>query len=385
MSQFGPSTRIGVLGGGQLGRMMIQDAVDLDARVEVMDPSAEAPCRYLTHRFVQGDLCDAAAVEAFGEGLDCLTIEIENVSTEGMAALERKGVRVVPKAAHVALIQDKGLQKQFFAEKGIATAPFVLQDADGDRGALGFPVVQKLRRGGYDGKGVVVLDSADDGKFFRGAPCVLEEKVDVAKELSVIVCRRSKDDVWAYEPTECVFDPRGNVVQLIVSPADVAPAVRAGAEALATQVVNDLDFIGILAVELFLDAKGGLLVNEVAPRAHNSGHHTIEANATSQFAQLLRVTLDLPLGSVAPVRRAAATVNVLGDPDAPKGAPHYRGLGAALAAPGVYPHLYGKSSVSPFRKMGHVTIVGDDRDDVVKTAKHIHESVGVTSLKRPAA
>ena len=382
MSQFGPSTRIGVLGGGQLGRMMIQEAVDLDARVEVMDPSAEAPCRYLTHRFVQGDLCDAAAVEAFGAGLDCLTIEIENVSTEGMEALERRGVRVVPKPAHVRLIQDKGLQKQFFADKGIASAPFVLQDADGDRGALGYPIVQKLRRGGYDGKGVVVLKDASDDSYFKGAPCVLEQKVAIAKELSVIVCRRSKDDVKAYEPTECVFDPRGNVVQLIVSPTDVSDDVKARSRALATRVVDELDFVGILAVELFLDDAGEILVNEVAPRAHNSGHHTIEANATSQFAQLLRVTLDLPLGSVAPVRNAAAMVNVLGEADAPKGAPHYSGLRDALDTPGVYPHLYGKSSVTPFRKMGHVTVVGDDRAAVVATAKHVLESVGVTCLKK---
>ncbi|KAH8065951.1 phosphoribosylaminoimidazole carboxylase [Aureococcus anophagefferens] len=280
MSQFGPSTRIGVLGGGQLGRMMIQEAVDLDARVEVMDPSAEAPCRYLTHRFVQGDLCDAAAVEAFGAGLDCLTIEIENVSTEGMEALE---------AARRARRAQAGARRF----------------------------------------GRILL---------QGAPCVLEQKVAIAKELSVIVCRRSRDDVKAYEPTECVFDPRGNVVQLIVSPADVSDDVKARSRALATRVVDELDFVGILAVELFLDEAGEILVNEVAPRAHNSGHHTIEANATSQFAQLLRVTLDLPLGSVAPVRDAAAMVNVLGEADAPKGAPHYSGLRDALDTPGVYPH-----------------------------------------------
>jgi len=375
----GPSTRIGVLGGGQLGRMMIQAAVDLDARVEVMDPSADAPCRYLTHRFVRGDLCDEAAVEAFGAGLDCLTIEIEHVSVAAMAKLEASGVRVVPRPAHVGLIQDKGLQKQFFAENGIPSAPFSLMGANGDRGARGYPIVQKLRTGGYDGKGVAVLASAAS-EHFADAPCVLEDKVDLAKELSVIVCRRRAGDVKAYEPTECVFDDRGNVVKLVASPANVDAAVAAEATALAIAVVEKMDFVGILAVELFLAKNGELLVNEVAPRAHNSGHHTIEANATSQFAQLLRITLDLPLGDVAPTRAFAATLNVLGDADAPKGAaPAYRGLREALATPGVYPHLYGKSTVSPFRKMGHVTVVGDDRGDVLATAEALLASVGVTA------
>ena len=401
---FGPSTRIGVLGGGQLGRMMIQEAVDLDARVEVMDPSAEAPCRYLTHRFVQGDLTDRAAVEAFGAGLDCLTIEIEHVSVAAMAALEAAGVRVVPRPAHVALIQDKGLQKQFFVDHGIPTAPFSLMAPGGDRGARGYPVVQKLRTGGYDGKGVAVLHDATS-THFADAACVLEDKVALAKELSVIVARRGAGDVAArvrprlarvflpsatrapaprrYAPTECVFDDRGNVVSLIASPADVDAATAARATAVALDVVEKMDFVGVLAVELFLDVNGAILVNEVAPRAHNSGHHTIEANATSQFAQLLRVALDLPLGDVAPVRAHAATLNILGDADAPRGAaPAYRGLAAALATPGVHPHLYGKSTVSPFRKMGHVTVVGDSRAAVRATADHLLATVGVAGVPK---
>jgi len=375
----GPSIRVGVLGGGQLGRMMIQDAVDLDARVEVMDPSADAPCAHLTPRFVQGSLLDAKAVEAFGTGLDCITIEIEGVSVPGLEALERKGVRVVPKPAHIALIQDKGLQKQFFQKHGIATAPFALQVANGDRAALGYPIVQKLRRGGYDGKGVAVLQDAASPHFEgKDAHCVLEERVDIDKELSVVVCRRSAYDVKCYEPTECVFDPRGNVVQLIVSPAAISSELSARCTALARSIVDAMDYVGILAVELFLEkGTGKILVNELAPRAHNSGHHTIEQCATSQFAQLLRVVLDLPLGDVAPTRaRAAAMVNILGAPSVAKGSmPLYRGLREAMAKPGVYAHLYGKSSVSPFRKMGHITMTGDDRDEVVELAKEVLASV----------
>ena len=375
----GPSVRIGVLGGGQLGRMMIQDAIDLDARVEVMDPSADAPCAHLTQRFVQGNLLDAKAVEAFGTGLDCITIEIEGVSVPGLEALERKGVRVVPKPAHIALIQDKGLQKQFFQKHNIATAPFALQMANGDRSALGYPVVQKLRRGGYDGKGVAVLKDASSQHFQgKDAHCVLEQKIDIEKELSVVVCRRSQYDTKCYEPTECVFDPRGNVVQLIVSPASITPEQKATCNALAKQVVDAMDYIGILAVEMFLEkGTGKIMVNELAPRAHNSGHHTIEQCATSQFGQLLRVVLDLPLGDVSPTRaKAAAMVNILGSPTVAKGSkPLYRGLREALGKPGVYPHLYGKSTVSPFRKMGHITMVGDDRDEVVELAKEVLASV----------
>mmetsp|Transcript_26423 Transcript_26423/g.79238 ORF Transcript_26423/g.79238 Transcript_26423/m.79238 type:complete len:402 (+) Transcript_26423:229-1434(+) len=375
----GPSLRVGVLGGGQLGRMMMQEAVDLDARIEVLDPSADAPCRHLTHRFVQGDFRDADTVEAFGKGLDCITIEIEDVSVEGLERLEAAGVRVVPKPAHVGLIQDKGLQKQFFLARGIPTAKFSLQPAGGDAGARGYPIVQKLRRGGYDGKGVKVLADARAAGF-EGA-CVLEDKVDISKELSVVVCRRSATERVAYAPTECVFDPRGNVVRFVVAPAAVADAVKAEATALALRVADEMGFVGILAIEMFLDTAGRLLVNEVAPRAHNSGHHTIEQCATSQFGQLLRATLDLPLGDVAPVRAAAAMVNILGDADVPKGArPVYRGLRGALAAPGVHPHLYGKSTVSPFRKMGHVTVVGDSYEAVVAKANELHESVGVAGV-----
>ena len=256
----------------------------------------QSPCAHLTQRFVQGNLLDAKAVEAFGTGLDCITIEIEGVSVPGLEALERKGVRVVPKPAHIALIQDKGLQKQFFQKHNIATAPFALQMANGDRSALGYPVVQKLRRGGYDGKGVAVLKDASSQHFQgKDAHCVLEQKIDIEKELSVVVCRRSQYDTKCYEPTECVFDPRGNVVQLIVSPASITPEQKATCNALAKSVVDAMDYIGILAVEMFLEkGTGKIMVNELAPRAHNSGHHTIEQCATSQFGQLLRVVLDLP-------------------------------------------------------------------------------------------
>jgi 5-(carboxyamino)imidazole ribonucleotide synthase len=375
-TSFGPSLRIGVLGGGQLGRMMIQSAVDFDARVEVMDPSADAPCRHLTHRFVQGDLQDADAVVAFGSDLDCITIEIEHVSVDGLRALESRGVRVIPKPDHLAIIQDKGLQKQFFADHGIPTAPFQLIESADEVDAMGFPIVQKMRKGGYDGKGVVVLKNAEAIERAFQVPSVLEQAVDIDKELSVIVARNSSGETRCFPVVEAVFDPVANLVDFLISPADITAAQAAEAERVAIQVTESMAFEGLLAVELFLDQTGQILVNEVAPRTHNSGHHTIEANATSQFEQHLRTVLDLPLGSTAPVHPVGAMVNIVGSAEA-HGVPDYRGIDVALATEGVHPHLYGKSTVKPFRKMGHVTITGQTREEVLARMMRIREQLAV--------
>jgi 5-(carboxyamino)imidazole ribonucleotide synthase len=373
---FGPSLRIGVLGGGQLGRMMIQSAIDFDARVEVMDPSADAPCRHFTHRFVQGDLQDAAAVVEFGRDLDCITIEIEHVSVDGLRELEQRGVRVIPKPDHLAIIQDKGLQKQFFADHGIPTSPFQLIDDVTEVGAMGFPVVQKMRKGGYDGKGVVVLrDEASVANAFT-VPSVLEAAVDIDKELSVIVARNSAGETRCFPVVEAVFDPVANLVDYLIAPAAISAAQAAEAERVARQVTECMEFEGLLAVELFLSQSGEILVNEVAPRTHNSGHHTIEANVTSQFEQHLRTVLNLPLGSTAPVHPVGAMVNIVGSADA-QGTPDYQGIDIALATAGVHPHLYGKSQVKPFRKMGHVTITGASRDEVLGRMMRIREQLAV--------
>lgn len=375
---FGPSRRVGVLGGGQLGRMMIQAAANLDIRVEVMDPSADAPCRHLTHRFVQGDLNDADAVFDFGRELDAITIEIEHVSVEGLRRLEAHGVRVVPSADHLAVIQDKGLQKDFYSQNGIPTSDFQLvPDAEAAE-ALGFPIVQKLRRGGYDGKGVKVLRSAADERF--DAPCVLEQAVDIRKELSVIVARNASGEVKTFPVVEAVFDPVANLVDHLLAPADIPADVATTAASVAIQVVEAMDFVGLLAVELFWSAGGEILVNEVAPRTHNSGHHTIEANRTSQFEQHLRAVLDLPLGDTSCIHPVGAMVNLVGGPDA-HGTPVYEGLGSALAMPGIHPHIYGKSAVKPFRKMGHITITGHDRAEVESHIQRLRETVTVTGTE----
>jgi len=360
----GPSLRIGVLGGGQLGRMMIQSAIDLDLRIEVMDPSSDAPCVNFTHRFIKGDINDADAVFEFGKSLDALTIEIEHVSVDGLRRLEAAGVRVIPKPDHIALIQDKALQKQFFADNDIPTAAFTVVESDGDVSQMGFPIVQKLRTGGYDGRGVQVLKTLEEASEKRfNEPSIIERAIDIEKELSVIIARNSDGETSVYPIVEAVFDPEANLVSSLISPANVNKRLREEAKKLALKVVEKMDFVGLMAIELFLDHDGALLVNEVAPRTHNSGHHTIEANKTSQFGQHLRTVANLPLGSVEEIQPAAGMINLLGASDA-FGTPLYEGLKTALGMSGVYPHLYGKSVVKPFRKMGHVTVTGNNPEEV---------------------
>ena len=356
----GPALRLGVLGGGQLGRMMIQEAMNWDVRVEVMDPSPEASCKHLTSRFVEADLKDAEAVVAFGQGLDVITVEIEHVSVEGLQQLADQGVNVVPRPAHLGLIQDKGLQKQAFETWGIASAPYQLIESLDEVGDMGFPVVQKLRKGGYDGKGVQILNTPEDAQA-RGfdVPCVLEQAVDIDKELSVIVARNAKGNTAVYPVVEAVFNPEINLVDHLMAPAAITSLQESEARDLALKVVTSMDFVGLLAVEMFLDRNGGLWVNEVAPRTHNSGHHTIEGNVCSQFEQHLRAVLNLPLGDTAPLHPASAMLNLIGEPNA-QGTPVYEGLEEVLTLPNVHVHLYGKSTVKPHRKMGHATVTGPD-------------------------
>lgn len=380
--QTGPTLRIGVLGGGQLGRMMIQAAIDLDLRVEVMDPSADAPCSSLTHRFVQGDLNDADAVFEFGKDLDVITIEIENISVEGLQRLEDSGVTVIPKPAHIAIIQDKGIQKQFFVDNNIPTSDFQLVDAGGDISAFSFPVVQKLRKGGYDGRGVEIIKTAEAAKSQRfNEPSLIEKAVSIDKELSVVIARNASGETATFPVVEAVFDPVANLVSSLIAPAKISEAQEAEAIALAIRVAESMQFEGLMAVEMFLDTSGAILVNEIAPRTHNSGHHTIEANRTSQFAQHLRAVCSLPLGSTEKIHKAAGMINLLGSSSA-YGAPVYTGLREALNTPGVNPHLYGKSTVKPHRKMGHVTVTGDSMEEVQNKLLILLQNLRVDGTKQ---
>lgn len=378
---LGPALRFGLLGGGQLGRMTIQAAQNLDLRVEVMDPDAGAPCARTAYRFTLGDLNNAQDVIAFGRGLDVLTVELENVSIEGLTALKAMGVRVLPDPEHLALICDKGVQKQFYADHGIPTSDFHLIEGRAETMTRALPSVQKLRVGGYDGRGVQVFRSEDDSRYGFDAPSVLEDAVDIEMELSVIVARSTSGEVATYPVVEAVFNDL-NLVDYTVAPARISEEISARAQAIALDVVEKMNFVGLLAVELFLDREGVLLVNEVAPRSHNSGHHTIEANYTSQFEQHLRAVLGMPLGSTA-TRCAAAMLNLIGaeaDGDQPgaEGVPVYKGLSSALAMEGVHPHIYGKALVRPGRKMGHVTALAPSGNPMCATSA-VERIIGLKS------
>ena len=362
------SFSLGVLGGGQLGRMMLPIANYMDIRISILDPSPHASCAALVGDFVQGEFTDYETVLNFGRDKDLITIEIENVNVDALDQLKKEGVTICPDPSHLRLIKDKGLQKEFYRLNNIATSAYELMESDSITEAH-LPVVQKARTGGYDGKGVKVLRDVKDLQQRLQGPCVLEELVDIEKELSVIVARSANGEAKTYPIVELVFDPAANLVDYLLSPADISQIVAERANQLAMDIVNKMDFVGLLAVELFLSKEGEVLVNEVAPRTHNSGHHSIEGNYTSQFEQHLRAILALPLGD-ASVRCHAAMVNIVGEPDA-LGKAKYEGMDEILSMPKTYLHLYGKPDVKPYRKMGHVTVLGDGREEVIAKANKV--------------
>ncbi len=351
---------IGILGGGQLGRMLIQNAINLNLTISVLDPDKNAPCRHLVKKFTQGNLNDYDTVYDFGKDKDLITIEIENVNVEALKALEKEGKKVYPQPHIIEMIQDKGLQKMFYQRNNIPSPDFFLVDNKKQiaKYADYFPFFQKLRKGGYDGKGVVKLVNPHHLEKAFEEPSVLERLVDFDKELSVIVARSESGEVKCFPVVECEFNPEANLVEFLFSPANIKKSVEKEALKLAADIAEKLGIIGLLAVELFLTKDGKVLVNEIAPRTHNSGHHTIEGNITSQFEQQWRAILNLPLGDTAIVK-AGVMVNLLGD-FGYEGTAVYQGLEDILKFSGVYVHLYGKATTKPFRKMGHATIVDDD-------------------------
>ena len=376
-SIYSKDFKLGVLGGGQLGRMLIQDAIDLDVKIHCLDPSADAPCSEISNGFTIGDFNDYQTVMDFGKDKDLLTIEIEHVNIQALKELEKKGVKVFPQSRIIELVQDKGAQKLFYQKLGIPTSDFVLvENADQLKKELGSDKkVQKLRRGGYDGRGVQVLDGKLGSDQIFDQPSVLEKLVDIEKELAVIVARNEQGDVVSYPVVDMEFNPEANLVEYLYSPAEISSDLEKEARDLAEKLITQLEMVGLLAVELFLNKDGELLVNEIAPRPHNSGHHTIEANFTSQYAQHLRAILGLPLGRTS-VIKPAAMINLLGEAGF-KGPVKYEGLEKVLNIPGVYVHLYGKSETKPFRKMGHVTLLGNTIGELKEKAKVIKETIKV--------
>jgi 5-(carboxyamino)imidazole ribonucleotide synthase len=353
------TVKLGVLGGGQLGKMLVQSAMNFDMEVRMMDPDAEAPCKPFAHHFRQGNLKDYDAVVDFGMDCDLITIEIENVNTQALKELENRGKKVYPQPHIIELIQNKVEQKKFYQSKGIPTAPFVeVANRHEVMQKVQLPMVNKLARDGYDGRGVQLLRTAADLEKAFDAPGLIEEMVDFEKEIAIIVARNSRGEVTTFPITEMVFHPEANLVEYLFAPAHISPEHTAEAEGIARKIIEELGMVGLLAVEMFLTKDGRILVNEMAPRTHNSGHHTIEGNVTSQFEQHLRAICNMPLGSTA-TRSQAAMVNLLGE-DGYSGPTRLAGLEEIMAQEGVFVHLYGKKMTKPFRKMGHVTVIDDN-------------------------
>ena len=374
---FSTNIKIGVLGGGQLGRMLQQKALDFGLDLAFIDPDSNAPCKEISSRFFKGDFKDFETVYSFGKTRDILTIEIEHVNVEALKKLENEGVKVFPQPNIIKTIQDKGLQKVFYKENNIPTSDFYLIEGKEEILAFEeeFPFMQKMRKGGYDGQGVTPIRSKEDLEKAFEVPSVLEKMVDFEKELSVIVSRNENGEVKSFPCVECEFNPEANLVEFLFSPATISNEIEEKAQKIARSVIEKLEMVGILAVELFLTKDGEVLVNEIAPRPHNSGHQTIEGNYESQYGQLLRCLLNLPLGNTA-IKRPSVMVNLLGEKGY-MGKAIYDGIEKALAHPGVNLHLYGKTQTKPFRKMGHATIVNDSLNEAKTIAKKVQEDLKI--------
>jgi 5-(carboxyamino)imidazole ribonucleotide synthase len=372
------NSKLGVLGGGQLGRMLIQAGIDFNIPFAVLDPDPGAPCASLCE-FHTGKLTDYETVMRFGSLCDIITIEIENVNTDALKALEAQGKKVFPQPQVIELIQDKRRQKSFYRDNGIPTAEFFLTEnaIDVKRHSSFLPFVNKLGREGYDGRGVQIIRSESEIEKAYDAPGLVEKLIDFEKEIAVIVARNGRGETSTFPVVEMAFHPVENLVEYLFAPAELAPDIAGKADAIARKIIRDLDMIGLLAVEMFVARDGTILVNEIAPRPHNSGHHTIEGNVTSQYEQHLRAIMDLPLGDTATISNAAM-VNLLGEPDH-SGLARFQGFDQVLGMPGVHVHLYGKVLTRPFRKMGHVTILEKDMAALKKKATFVKETLKVIS------
>ena len=373
---FGASHRLGILGGGQLGRMLIQEAISYDIHVHIMDDEENAPSSKIATSYTLGNIRDYDDVMRFGSDMDVLTVEIENVNIQALYDLEKKGVKVYPQPRVLEIIKDKGTQKEFYRQHNIPTSDFELLSADVSRDELRskIPFVNKMRTGGYDGKGVQIIRSEADLANCFTVPAIAETLVPFEKELSVIVARNERGETAVYPTVECEFN-EANLVAYLFSPADINAKIEKKAMDLAIDVINKLEMVGILAVEFFLTKDGEILVNEIAPRPHNSGHHTIECNVTSQFEQHMRSVMNMPLGSTEMIRYGVM-LNLIGS-EGYSGPVVYEGMEKILKYPGVHPHLYGKTTTKPYRKMGHITVSAGSMDEAKSIAEQIKNSVRV--------
>lgn len=378
---FSSNFTLGILGGGQLGKMLLTETRKFDITTKVLDPSADAPCRIACNTFVQGSLTDFDTIYRFGKEIDVLTIEIENVNVDALKKLQSEGVKVYPTPQTIELIQNKATQKQFYANHNIPTAPFHrfesltnLQQAVANE-QITLPFVWKSARFGYDGNGVKIVRQLPDLSLLPEGECIAENLVPFAKELAVIVARNVSGEATTYPVVEMEFHPEANQVEYVLCPARISEEIAQKARAIAVQVAQAFQVVGLLAVELFLTAEGEVLVNEVAPRPHNSGHYSIEAAYTNQFEQHLRAILDLPLGNT-DSKVAGVMVNLVGA-EGYQGDVIYENIKQILAMEGVTPHIYGKRQTRPFRKMGHVTIINKDIEKARTIAEKVKQTIKV--------
>lgn len=369
--------KIGILGGGQLGRMLLQAGTNYVAETYVLENDENCPAAHLCHHFVKGDIRDYDTVYHFGKQLDALTIEIEAVNVDALEKLEAEGVRVYPSASAIRTIKNKIVQKQFYKDNMIPSPQYVVTQnlAETEQQVAFLPAVHKIGEGGYDGKGVQVLKDKNDLDKAFDAPSVLEKMVNIKKEIAVIVAMNSKGETAIYPPAEMVVDPVLNLLDYQISPATLPQQTLWKAEAIALRVVKELKSPGLFAVEMFIDMNDDVLVNETAPRVHNSGHHTIEGNYSSQFDMLWRVLLNYPLGNTKAIL-PAAIVNLVGAENH-SGPVQYEGLDEVLRMDNVFVHLYGKNTTKPGRKMGHVTIISNERQDLTYKAHKIKNTLKV--------
>lgn len=371
--------KIAVLGGGQLGLMLIQSAIDFNIEVAILDPNPEAPCSNIASEFFVGDLNDFDTVYKFGSQYEIITIEIEQVNTKALQKLKDEGKKIFPQPHIIEMIQDKRLQKQFYQDNNIPTADFILVDdaADVRKHADFLPAVNKIGKGGYDGRGVQVMRSAADlDKAFDG-PGLLEKLIDFEKEISVIVTRNESGAINAFPPVELVFHPEANLVEYLLAPALISEELAQEAMDIAINLAEKLEAVGLLAVEMFITKDQKVIVNEIAPRTHNSGHQSIESNMTSQFEQHLRAILNWPLGDTQLII-PSAMVNILGA-EGHTGKAKFQGLEDILEISGCHVHLYGKKITKPFRKMGHVTIRDNNIDALKEKINFVKKTVKFVS------
>ncbi|MEY4867285.1 MAG: hypothetical protein RIT36_184 [Bacteroidota bacterium] len=373
--------KAGILGGGQLGRMLLQEAANYPVEVSVMEKDPLCPSAKLCHHFILGDITNYDDVIRFGEGLDVITIEIENVNVEALFELEKRGCRVIPKPEALRTIKNKILQKEFYTQHQIPTASYkVLQNRDELKNNIDFlPAVHKLATGGYDGKGVQIIKKQEDIPLGFDAPSVLEKMISIEKEIAIIVAVAENGKTAIYPPVEMFFDPILNLLDLQLCPASIPEKTLWKAEAIALTVARKLDSPGIFAIEMFVDKEGTVWVNETAPRVHNSGHHTIEAHYSSQFDMLWRIIMNYPLGNTTMIM-SSMMVNLLGA-EGYAGKTHYEGLEDILSIPDVFVHLYGKTDTKPGRKMGHVTIISNEKQELIHQANRIKSTLKIKGNK----